>query len=94
MAPSATSRVHAIITGRVQAVAYRWSCSAQARKLGLAGWVRNLADGRVELLAEGDRTKLDALVAWCQQGPPAARVSKVVTDWDSGQNEFTEFNIR
>jgi acylphosphatase len=73
-------RVHAIVTGRVQGVSYRASTVAEARRLGLRGWVRNLPDGRVELEAEGPAQHIDALIAWCRRGPPAARVADVAID--------------
>jgi acylphosphatase len=71
-------RVRAIVTGRVQGVAFRASTCSEARRLGVAGWVRNLADGSVELEAEGDDDRVAALLAWCEHGPPSARVANVV----------------
>lgn len=65
------------ITGLVQGVAFRASTVATARALGLGGWVANRADGSVEAVAEGDEAAVAALVRWCQQGPPAARVDHV-----------------
>jgi acylphosphatase len=73
-------RVRAIVTGRVQGVSYRASTAAEARRLGLAGWVRNLADGSVELEAEGSDDLVAALLAWCHDGPPAARVQHVAIE--------------
>jgi acylphosphatase len=70
-------RIRAIVTGHVQGVAYRASTAAEARRLGLAGWVKNRSDGSVELEAEGDEAGLAALVAWCEHGPPSARVTRV-----------------
>jgi acylphosphatase len=70
-------RIHLWITGRVQRVGFRlWACD-QAERLGLAGWVRNLDDGRVEAVAEGEPPLLQAFSAACRQGPPAARVDAV-----------------
>ena len=69
--------------GRVQGVFYRVSSVEKARSLGLSGWVRNLADGRVELIAHGDSAAQDALSSWLWEGPPAASVTAVtvaVTD--------------
>ena len=63
-----------LVSGRVQGVAFRWSTRARARELGVAGWVRNLPDGRVEAHAEGDADALAALLRWLEQGPPGARV--------------------
>ncbi|MBS1120651.1 MAG: acyP [Deltaproteobacteria bacterium] len=73
-------RVRAIVSGRVQGVSYRASTVAEARRLGVTGWVRNLADGNVELEAEGPDDLVAELLAWCRQGPPSARVAQVVVD--------------
>ncbi len=70
-------RIAAVITGRVQGVAYRAFTVHEATRLGLTGWVRNLPDGSVELEAQGPPAQVDALLAWCAHGPPAARVSQV-----------------
>ena len=73
-------RVRAIVSGRVQGVSYRASTVDEARRLGLAGWVRNKADGTVELEAEGAPDQVAALLAWCRSGPPAARVDDVAVE--------------
>ena len=72
-------RIRAIVSGRVQGVSYRASTADEARRLGLVGWVKNRADGTVELEAEGTSDRIDALLAWCQHGPPAARVDHVMS---------------
>lgn len=69
------------IHGIVQGVGYRNSLHAQARQLGLAGWVRNRSDGTVEALVAGPAAAIDTIIEWARRGPPAARVSKV--DWES-----------
>lgn len=66
-----------IISGRVQGVWFRASTQEEANKLGLTGWARNLADGRVEVLACGEKNKLDILEVWLRQGPELARVDEV-----------------
>lgn len=66
------------IHGRVQGVGFRWSLNAQANALGLAGWVRNWHDGSVEALVRGQPDAVEALTAWAWQGPPAARVDRVI----------------
>jgi acylphosphatase len=73
-------RVRAIVTGRVQGVAYRASTAREANRLGVVGWVRNRDDGSVELEAEGTDELISALLAWCEHGPPAARVAKVAVE--------------
>jgi len=74
-----------MIEGRVQGVGYRASFAAQARMLGLAGWVRNRHDGAVEACVSGNQPAEEAIIAWAQQGPPAAQVKQVqVSEVDEG----------
>jgi len=75
-----TVTVRLNIQGRVQGVGYRAWCLQTARKLGLSGWVRNLTDGSVEALVQGDQQAVDTLIAACRSGPPAARVTAVHTE--------------
>lgn len=70
--------MHWRIEGRVQGVGYRHGTQQEAHRLDLAGWVRNTADGAVELLAEGPDAALKSLEAWCRQGPPGAAVTAIV----------------
>jgi len=70
-------RVHIIVSGRVQGVFFRAETESAAKALRLAGWVRNLEDGSVEVLIEGEDTQVDKMIAWCRTGPPAARVDRV-----------------
>jgi acylphosphatase len=88
------ARLHMLISGRVQGVWYRASTRARARELSLTGWVRNLADGRVEALAEGSRDQLEALLAWCHDGPMLARVDGIEASWAGAQGGFTSFETR
>lgn len=67
-----------LVSGRVQQVGYRDFVVRQAHRLGVTGWIRNLSDGRVEMLADGDEAALDALLAACREGPQLARVEDVV----------------
>ena len=71
MAPIAR---HAFVRGTVQGVAFRWHTGERARELGVAGWVRNLDDGRVEAWVEGDSDSVESMVAWLRRGPSGARV--------------------
>ncbi len=86
-------RVRAIITGRVQGVSYRASTATEARKLGVVGWVKNRSDGGVELEAEGEPDQVAALLAWCEKGPPLARVTDVAVEELSPTRAETIFSI-
>ncbi|MGQ9499176.1 MAG: acylphosphatase [Dissulfurimicrobium sp.] len=86
-------RIHAIISGKVQGVFYRASTMDEAIRLGLTGWVKNLADGRVELVAEGPPEAIDALISWCKKGPPHARVTNIEIDEQVPTGEFKRFLI-
>jgi acylphosphatase len=70
-------RVRILVSGRVQGVWFRASARDRAVELGVDGWARNLADGRVELEAEGTPEAIEALLSWCRQGPSGARVDAV-----------------
>ncbi len=72
-----TDARHVWVSGRVQGVAFRWFTRERAQELGLAGWVRNLADGRVEAWVEGPADRVESFVSWAHDGPPAARVTRV-----------------
>lgn len=85
---------HLRIHGRVQGVGYRASARFKAAALGLTGWVRNLPDGDVELLACGAPTNVDALIIWCRQGPPAARVLRVDVDEGRPEPGLHRFEVR
>lgn len=84
------SAVHLVVAGRVQGVAFRARAVAEATRLGLSGWVRNRMDGTLEARAEGAPEAVEAFVAWCHRGPPAAQVEEVqvtpvpVTGLDGG----------
>lgn len=74
-------RVHLRISGRVQGVSFRHNTRQQATRLGVRGWVKNLASGDVEAVAVGDQAALDELVKWCGHGPTGARVTDVKAEW-------------
>ena len=85
-------RCRAIVTGRVQGVYYRDSCQQMARRLGVHGSVRNRHDGSVEVVAEGDRDAVGALLAWCREGPARASVTAVAITDESPVGE-TSFRV-
>jgi acylphosphatase len=87
-------RLHAVVHGRVQGVGYRATTLDEARRLGLAGWVRNRVDGSVEVLAEGTEPKLQLFLAYLHRGPWGAHVSSVLADWDGAQGAPMPFQFR
>ena len=90
----ARRRVHVWISGRVQGVFFRGSARSQARALGLAGWARNLPDGQVEIVAEGEAGRVAEFLDWCKLGPPAARVDACRVAEESPLGEFQDFEVR
>ncbi len=88
------ARLHAIVSGIVQGVNFRYYTQDRARQLRLTGWVRNLADGTVEVTAEGPRPALDKLLEFLRRGPPAASVTGVRTEWRQASGEFDGFELR
>ena len=74
-------RAHVFISGSVQGVFFRMYTQQQARALGLKGWVRNLADGRVEAVFEGPKKQVKEMIKWCWDGSPSSCVKEVVVDW-------------
>ncbi len=87
------ARAQVLISGRVQGVFYRAYTRDLAKARGLKGMVRNLPDGRVFAVFEGDREKIESMLAWCRQGPQYAAVDEVLTDWQSYVGEFEDFSI-
>jgi acylphosphatase len=88
------SRLNAIVSGRVQGVIFRYSTVENANSLGLSGWVRNTRDGRVEVLAEGEKEDLDRLLVFLRKGPSPAKVTSVDVKWDEYKGDFSSFKIR
>ena len=87
------ARARVLITGLVQGVFFRREMTDLARRLGISGWVRNLPDGKVEALAEGERARLDELIRFCHVGPRGAVVRKVEVEWSDYSGEFRGFRI-
>lgn len=84
-------RRHLIVRGRVQGVWYRGSCAERAQAAGVNGWARNLPDGRVEIVVEGEPDAVEELEQWCHEGPPYARVVGVEA-WDEEAQGLTGFD--
>ncbi len=93
-APAVPVRLHALVRGRVQGVGFRASVLHEGGRLGLAGWVRNLNDGAVELEAEGERAALERLLAYVKQGPRTARVDSVTSQWLEAAGLPRPFQVR
>ena len=92
-AAGARARARFRVTGGVQGVWYRQSAAEEANRLGLAGRVRNRADGSVEGVAEGARDAVEAFLRWCRRGPPAARVEGVEAEWEAPAGEAGPFRV-
>jgi acylphosphatase len=87
-------RLVIVVSGRVQGVWFRASSREEAIRLGLRGWVRNLPDGRVEALFEGEELPLRQMLAWCRIGPSGARVDRADACWGTATNEYEGFSVR
>jgi acylphosphatase len=88
------TRAHVYISGRVQGVFFRAHTRDEARRLGLTGWVRNMADGRVEAVLEGDDTAVEAMISWCRRGSPYSKVEDVEVIREEYKEEFSDFGAR
>ncbi|MEM2740334.1 MAG: acylphosphatase [Candidatus Bathyarchaeia archaeon] len=87
------ARAHIFISGRVQGVFFRANARREALKLGVKGWIRNLPDGRVEAVIEGEEDKARLMVEWCKRGPPGAIVSRIEIFWEPYKGEYKSFDI-
>jgi acylphosphatase len=86
-------RAHTTITGKVQGVFFRMETQRAARSQGVSGWVRNKMDGSVEAIFEGAEADVKATLAWCREGPPHARVSRVDVVWQEYTGAFETFEV-
>jgi acylphosphatase len=86
-------RAHVYVSGRVQGVFFRNAIANLAERLGVTGWVRNLSDGRVEALFEGEKEKIEGEIEFCKRGPPGAAVQNLQVKWEGYTGEFREFNV-
>ncbi len=83
-----------VVKGRVQGVLFRYVTRDEANMRGVKGWVRNMRDGRVEAVFEGEKGKVDEMIDFCHYGPPAAKVSSVKVTREEYTGEFSGFSIR
>lgn len=87
------AKAHLIIKGRVQGVGYRYFVQDLAIGLNLKGWVRNLSNGDVEALFEGQKVDIEKAIEQCRQGPPLSRVIDIQVNWSDKEEGFTDFRI-
>jgi len=87
-------RAHVFISGRVQGVFFRSETVYEAKQLGVTGWIRNILDGRVEAVFEGEEENVKKLVGFCKRGPLGARVTDVDIIWENYTSEFRNFEVR
>ena len=86
-------RTRVLVTGRVQGVGFRWAVEDEARDAGVTGWVRNLPDGRVEAVFEGEEESVRRMVGFCRRGPAVARVDDVAIIKEEYTGKFEGFFI-
>tara|TARA_B100001750_G_scaffold93590_1_gene73819 strand:+ start:192 stop:470 length:279 start_codon:yes stop_codon:yes gene_type:complete len=87
-------RIHIFVTGRVQGVFFRQSTKVVAIKNNVNGWVRNLDDGRVEIVGEGEESNINSFIDWCKTGPANSRVDEFELSEENITNEFKIFEVR
>lgn len=89
----AKSRTKLIVKGMVQGVNFRFYTQRQAQKHNLTGWVRNLPDGSVAAVFEGEEEDVEAMIQWCHYGPPSAHVTQVIVQPEEYRGEFQRFSV-
>jgi len=87
-------QVQVVISGRVQGVWFRASTKQKAEQLGINGWVKNTADGKVVALFEGDEKHVQEMIEWCHHGPPLAKVENVEVKKQPASSDFDQFAVR
>jgi acylphosphatase len=85
---------HVLVEGTVQGVNFRYYTKQEAKRCSVSGWVRNLPDGRVEAVFEGEREDVERMIEFCRKGPSSAEISNVEVKWEIFKGEFKEFEIR
>jgi acylphosphatase len=87
------TRAHIYVSGKVQGVYFRQNTKQQAQIQGVKGWAKNISDGRVEAVFEGEESAVKALIAFCSKGPVGAQVADVAVIWEPFNDEFLSFAI-
>ncbi len=87
-------RARVVVTGLVQGVYYRAHARDKAARLGVTGWIRNLQDGAVEAVLEGNEPAVRAMLEWCRRGSPRAMVKDTAVTWEPHTGEFRRFSVR
>jgi acylphosphatase len=88
------TRAHVFFSGRVQGVFFRAFTREKAREIGVKGWVRNLPDGRVEALFEGNKTAINRLLGTLKIGPPHSKIEDVTVEYETYKSEFSDFQVK
>ncbi|OHA64375.1 MAG: acylphosphatase [Candidatus Wildermuthbacteria bacterium RIFCSPHIGHO2_01_FULL_48_25] len=88
------TRVHLFITGRVQGVLFRDYTKNAAKEFGVFGFVKNLLDGRVEIVCEGEKESVEKFLEWCKQGSPLSKVENAEVSFEDYKGEFKDFDVR
>jgi acylphosphatase len=83
-----------VVSGRVQGVFFRQNTLSKAKELGVFGWVKNLSDGRLEAVFEGEKKKVEEIVSWAEKGPVSAEVSDIKVKWQEYKGEFKGFKLK
>jgi len=86
-------RVHLLVNGKVQGVFFRQALKVVAKKNNVLGWVRNLKDGRVEVILEGDNKSINSVIEWTRIGPANSRVDDIEVNNEEFKNEFSTFDV-
>ena len=86
-------RVHVFISGYVQGVMFRYATQREALKLNLSGWIKNISDGRIEAIFEGNEAKVQRMIDFCHKGPPSAKVTNVKIMYEDPLHRNKSFKI-
>lgn len=87
-------RAHVFIDGKVQRVGFRYFVQTKAQEMGIEGWVKNLADGRVEAVFEGPKPNVLIMIEKCRKGPRASRVDNIDLNWEKTDNNLESFRVK